>query len=151
MPERECLLEGTEQRTAPVDRPMAVAYARQKAQLNRICEVPAISERATPSRVCDELEASLAVTVFEILPTKSMAMHAKQQAALGTRDDRDLLGDIGLAQAWQTRRSSARCSFFLLTSGRHMTMSRDIACRPPRQSPRPSDEPACAAKHARMR
>jgi hypothetical protein len=127
---------------------MAVTHARQKAQLNGICDVPAISERSTPSRVCDELEASLAVTVFEILPTESMAMHAKQQAALGTRDDRDLFGDIAPAQEGKTRRVRARRSFFLVTSGRHMTMSRVIARRPPRQLPRPSDEPVRAAEHA---
>ncbi|MHB8233529.1 MAG: hypothetical protein ACYDHT_02645 [Solirubrobacteraceae bacterium] len=118
---------------------MSVAHARQKAKLNGICNVSAIRERPTPSRMPDELEAGLAVTVFEILTAQSMAMDAKQQAALGARNDRDLLCDIRPARASRTPRAIARRSFFLFTSGRHMSMSRNTIRRPPWQLRSPTD------------
>jgi hypothetical protein len=64
--------------------------------------VQAIREGPALSRAHDQLKACLAVAVFEILATQSMTMHTKKQAAPGTRDDRDLLGDIGTSRAGQT-------------------------------------------------
>ena len=54
----------------------------------------ATSEAATLANLSEHLERGLAVGVFEVLSPQPEAMHAKQQFALGVRDERDLLDQI---------------------------------------------------------
>jgi len=131
--ERGGILQRRLQRAASAERPPTVAHAGEEAQLDCVCDVPAIRERGPAACVRDELKGRLAVTVFEILPSQSMPVDAKQQLAPRARDDRDVLCRIMCRTGARARPSAAPSSFFRLTSGRHMKMSLSIACRPPSQ------------------
>jgi hypothetical protein len=129
--ERGGILQRRLQRAASAERPAAIAHAREEAQLDCVCDVQAICKRGTCAGAGNQLEGRLAVAVFEILQSQTMAVDAKQQLAPGARDDCDLLGRIGCAPGARSRRVATPSSCLQPASGRHMNMSLAIARSPP--------------------
>jgi hypothetical protein len=129
--QRGRVLHGGLDRAASAERPSAIAYTREKTQLESVGGVLAANERTTASHACDELERRLAVTVFEIVTSQPVTVNAQQQLAARLRDDRDVIRHIPRTCSWRRRGFAVGDSFLLPTAGRHMSMSLRTPPTPP--------------------
>jgi len=131
--ERDRCLKRRLHGTASGDRSPAVTYARDETKLERVCDVQPARVCASLARVREELERCHAVAVLQILAAQPVAMGPQQNLALGARHDRDVLDRTVGARARRGAQAGAPFLRLRLESGRHMSMSRPIAFRPPLQ------------------
>jgi membrane protein len=121
-------------RTAAAKGATPIVDARQQFLLERTSNVAAALERARPRplRTHQQLLRGLAVTVFEVGTHQAMAVDREQQ--LATRGDhvRDRIGEIDRTDpSGASRPARQDRSLRALTSGRHESMSRQVALTPP--------------------
>ena len=121
-------------RTAPVQRTAAIVHARKELLLERVGDVGATGEALSPSGARPQLERGLAIAILEILASQTVTVRGEQQLATRAGDKRDRLAWIQQAERAPSEGPEARCrSFRALLSGRHASMSVQVARRPPSQ------------------
>jgi inner membrane protein YhjD len=122
-------------RAAPAQGAATIANPRYESQLERIGDVKPTREPSPASRASEHLEGCLAVAVFEILAPEPVTMEAEQRATARAGDQRDSLLHVQRAQATYLAqaRGGGHSGFSALLSGRHGSMSAEMAGTPPSQ------------------
>jgi membrane protein len=115
-------------RATPAERAAPVVHAREQALLERIGNVGVARERYATLGARQQLERRLAVAVLEILVRETPAMRRQQQLAARASDERDRFDARERAEPPAPQKP---CSALL--SGRHVSMSVQVARRPPSQ------------------
>jgi membrane protein len=121
-------------RAATPERPPTVVDPREESLLERVGHVGATGKR-TPTSAEQELHGRLAVAVLEILSTQAVTVSPEQQLATRARDERDRVAGIegpGPREGANSRRARREASE-VLSSGRHGSMSAQVARTPPSQ------------------
>jgi membrane protein len=121
-------------RAAPVQRTTTIMDAREEFLLERVGDVGSTGELFSASDSAQQLERRLAVAILQVLAPQPPAVGGKQKLATRAGHERDRLAGIEQAKCRSTERSRARNrSFRALLSGRHASMSVQVARRPPSQ------------------
>jgi membrane protein len=108
--------------------------AREEFLLERVGDMSSVGECFSASGSDQQLERRLAVAVLQVLAPQTPAMGSEQQLATRASHERDRLAGIEQTKRASTERSRARNrSFPALLSGRHASMSVQVARRPPSQ------------------
>ncbi len=111
-----------------------VVNTREKFLLERVGDVGDVGESFSTSGTSQQLERRLAVAVLEVLVPEPPTVTGKQKLATRAGHERD-----GLARIEQAKRVpgeplwACNKSFRALLSGRHASMSMQVARRPPSQ------------------
>ncbi len=108
---------------------------REKFLLEGIGGVSWTEKSPTTSGAGQQLEGRLAVTVFEILAPEPVTVGREQQLTARKGHERDHIGGIEWTEPSRLANSScaSHWSFTALLSGRHVSMSVQVARRPPSQ------------------
>lgn len=122
-------------RAAPAKRTAAIANPRDKSELERVGDVGSAREPSAASRAGEHLEGRLAVAVFEVLASKPVTVDAEQCATTGTGDQRNRLFHVERSQPASLAHTCGglQLACTALLSGRHASMSREMARTPPSQ------------------
>ena len=128
-------------RAASAQRASTVMDPRQESLLERVGDMRIAGERACAPGASEQLERRLAVAVFEVLARETVAVDGEQQLTPRARHQRDRFEGIACPARGERSRSTpprrARrplpMSCFALLSGRHASMSVQMARTPPSQ------------------
>jgi membrane protein len=113
---------------------VAIVDTREELLLERMGDVASVEESCLAPGASQQLERRLAVAILEVLAPKPVAMGAKQQVATRAGDKRNRFAGVERTPGRTAERLRAcNCPFRVLLSGRHASMSVQVARRPPSQ------------------
>ena len=121
-------------RTAPAQGATAIVDAGEESLLERVADVSATGKSAFAPGAGQQLERRLAVAVLKILAPEPVTVSGEQQIAPRARHEPNRLVRIEQTESRPTDCHGApKRSFGALLSGRHVSMSVQVARRPPSQ------------------
>ncbi len=133
--DRKRIRERSFDRAASAERTATIVHTREQALLERIGDVGMARERLSALGACQQLERGLAIAILQILARKATTVYSQQHLPARASDQCDRLRSVERA----TMSSAAACpeapdrSLEPLLSGRHVSMSVQVARRPPSQ------------------